>query len=159
MNDGDDAPLDVEQGNPGRSSIPLVTGAQRRGQGDGEAGDAKDKGPPEADSFEEWVEWKMWKAKQEAGIKPTPSVPTTSNAIGKKPARMKELDLLQASLRPKTKYVLAGLPTGWVAMETIMREFDEEKLDNCKEDLDTLLVFVSDVVLDYATTFLTKQPS
>ncbi|KAI0088741.1 hypothetical protein BDY19DRAFT_993586 [Irpex rosettiformis] len=42
---------------------------------------------------------------------------------------------------PKTKYVLAGQPTGWAAMAKDVREFDEEKVRSSKEDVDTLLVF------------------
>ncbi|KAI0089669.1 hypothetical protein BDY19DRAFT_889238, partial [Irpex rosettiformis] len=39
------------------------------------------------------------------------------------------------------QYVLSGQPTGWAALDTIIRDFDEEKVRNCKEDIDTLLVF------------------
>ncbi|KAI0752218.1 hypothetical protein BC629DRAFT_1224006 [Irpex lacteus] len=39
------------------------------------------------------------------------------------------------------RYVLAGQPTGWAAMAKEVREFDEEKVRSCKEDIDTLLVF------------------
>lgn len=160
MNNGDGAPLEVEQGNPRSSNIPLVTGAQSSGQGDGEAGDAKDRGPPEADSFEEWVEWKKWKAKQVAGTKPTPSAATTSNAIEEEPTpiseRKKESDLQEGSPKIKTQYVLSGQPTGWAAMAKIVRDFDEEQLQNYKEDMDTLLVFVSGIALVHAVTYLSK---
>ena len=44
---------------------------------------------------------------------------------------------------PETKYVLSGQPTGWAAMTKEVREFDEEKVKSYKEDVDTLLVFVS----------------
>ncbi|KAI0790186.1 hypothetical protein BC629DRAFT_1699406 [Irpex lacteus] len=40
-----------------------------------------------------------------------------------------------------TQLVLAGLPTGWTAMANAVRNFDEEKVKECKEDVDTLLVF------------------
>ena len=43
----------------------------------------------------------------------------------------------------KTQYVLSGQPTGWAAMAKVVRKFDEEKVHNCKEDIDTLLVFIS----------------
>jgi hypothetical protein len=33
-------------------------------------------------------------------------------------------------------------PGGWSEMVKIVREFDEEKVKDCKEDIDTLLVFV-----------------
>lgn len=42
----------------------------------------------------------------------------------------------------KTQYVLSGQPTGWAAMANIVREYDEEKMKDVKEDIDTLLVFV-----------------
>lgn len=36
-----------------------------------------------------------------------------------------------------------GQSTGWAAMSKDVREFDEEKVQSCKDDVDTLLVFVS----------------
>lgn len=41
-----------------------------------------------------------------------------------------------------TQLVLAGQATGWTAMAHAVRNFDEEKVKDCKEDVDTLLVFV-----------------
>ena len=38
----------------------------------------------------------------------------------------------------KTQYVLSGQPTGWAAMAKILHEYDDEKVKNCKEDIDTL---------------------
>ena len=43
---------------------------------------------------------------------------------------------------PKIQYVLSGQPTGWAAMANAVREYDEERVKDCKEDIDTLLVFV-----------------
>ena len=43
----------------------------------------------------------------------------------------------------EVKYVLSGQPTGWWAAAKDVREFDVEKVTSCKEDIDTLLVFVS----------------
>jgi hypothetical protein len=43
---------------------------------------------------------------------------------------------------PQTKYVLPGQPTGWAAMADKMREYDQDKVQDVKEDIDTLLVFV-----------------
>ena len=40
------------------------------------------------------------------------------------------------------KYVRSGQPTGWAAMAKEVRDFDEEKVKSCKEDIDTLMVFV-----------------
>lgn len=40
------------------------------------------------------------------------------------------------------KYVLAGQPSGWAAMAQVVRDFDVEKINDVKEDIDTLLVFV-----------------
>ena len=44
---------------------------------------------------------------------------------------------------PEVKYVLSGQPTGWWAAAKDVREFDVERVTSCKEDIDTLLVFVS----------------
>lgn len=44
--------------------------------------------------------------------------------------------------KPEVRYVLSGQPTGWAAMGKEVRDFDEEKVKNSKEDIDTLLVFV-----------------
>lgn len=46
----------------------------------------------------------------------------------------------------KTRYVLSGQPTGWAAMPKVAQDFDQEKIQNCKEDIDTLLVFVSEIL-------------
>jgi hypothetical protein len=42
------------------------------------------------------------------------------------------------------QYIVSGQPTGWAAMAKEVRNFDEERVRNCKEDIDTLLVFVSE---------------
>ncbi|KAI0758425.1 hypothetical protein BC629DRAFT_1116949 [Irpex lacteus] len=42
---------------------------------------------------------------------------------------------------PNVQYVLSGQPTGWSAMAREVRDFDEDKVRDCKEDMDTLLVF------------------
>ncbi|KAI0094226.1 hypothetical protein BDY19DRAFT_879838, partial [Irpex rosettiformis] len=39
------------------------------------------------------------------------------------------------------RYVLSGQPTGWAAMADTVRAYDEEKVKDTKEDVDTLLVF------------------
>ncbi|KAI0688599.1 hypothetical protein BC835DRAFT_1284369, partial [Cytidiella melzeri] len=41
----------------------------------------------------------------------------------------------------RTQYVLSGRPTGWAAIDRVIRDYDEEKVRDCKEDIDTLLVF------------------
>ena len=43
----------------------------------------------------------------------------------------------------KVRYVLSGQPTGLTALAQAVREYDLETIQNCKEDIDTLLVFVS----------------
>lgn len=48
-------------------------------------------------------------------------------------------------LQDSVRYVVAG-PTGWAAMAKTLREVDEDKVKDCKEDIDTLLVFVSRTV-------------
>ena len=42
----------------------------------------------------------------------------------------------------EVQHILLGQPTGWAAMANAVREYDEERVKNCKEDIDTLLVFV-----------------
>ncbi len=49
------------------------------------------------------------------------------------------------TLEKTIQVVLAGQPTGWTAMAHAVRNFDEEKVKDCKEDVDTLLVFVCDL--------------
>ena len=39
--------------------------------------------------------------------------------------------------------IIAGQLTGWAAMAEIVRKYDAEKIEDCKDDIDTLLVFVS----------------
>lgn len=46
---------------------------------------------------------------------------------------------------PETRYVLAGQPTGWAAMAEDIRSYDEEIIRDCKEDIDTLMTFVSQI--------------
>lgn len=46
--------------------------------------------------------------------------------------------------RESSQYPSFGKTSGWAAMARAVREFDEEKVRDCKEDIDTLLVFVSD---------------
>ena len=36
---------------------------------------------------------------------------------------------------------------GWLSMAKIVRDYDEEKVKDCKEDIDTLLVFVSQTTI------------
>lgn len=55
----------------------------------------------------------------------------------------------------EVRYVLSGEPTGWTAMAAKVREFDEEKVKDTKEDIDTLLVFVSSFV--YNASILTPS--
>ena len=45
--------------------------------------------------------------------------------------------------------------TGWAAMAKTVRDFDEEKIRDCKEDIDTLLVFVSATSYIHASSALT----
>ena len=47
-----------------------------------------------------------------------------------------------ANTKPQVQYVLSGQPTGLAAMANAVREYDDERVKNCKEDIDTLLVFV-----------------
>jgi hypothetical protein len=38
---------------------------------------------------------------------------------------------------------VAGQPTGWAAMATDIRKYDEDKIKDCRDDIDTLMTFVS----------------
>lgn len=49
---------------------------------------------------------------------------------------------LSADPDVKVQYVLSGQPTGWVSIAANVREYDEAKVKDTKEDIDTLLVFV-----------------
>ena len=87
------------------------------------------------------------RADSAAVVEPTPSVP--QGQAGQDSSTVKE---------PETKYVLSGQPTGWAAMSKEVREFDEEKIQNSKDDVDTLLVFVS-IPLRYHYALLTHNES
>ncbi len=39
-------------------------------------------------------------------------------------------------------YVVSEMSTGWTEMTRTVKEVDEGKVKDCKEDIDTLLVFV-----------------
>ena len=43
---------------------------------------------------------------------------------------------------------MAGTPVGWAAMAKTLRDVDGDKIRDCKEDIDTLLVFVSLLTLE-----------
>ena len=47
-----------------------------------------------------------------------------------------------SNTEPKVQYVLSGQPTGVAALANAMRKYDQERVQNSKEDIDTLLVFV-----------------
>ena len=48
-----------------------------------------------------------------------------------------------AKPEPEVRYVLSGQPTGLAALSQAVREYDMETIQGYKEDIDTLLVFVS----------------
>ena len=48
----------------------------------------------------------------------------------------------EASDKDNVKYVLSGQPTGWAAMDEVIQKYDEEKIEETKVDIDTLLVIV-----------------
>ena len=56
-----------------------------------------------------------------------------------------------APKEPEVKYVLSGQATGWWAAAKDVREFDVEKVTSCKEDIDTLLVFVSHIYSSWSS--------
>lgn len=46
-------------------------------------------------------------------------------------------------LQENVRWVEVNNVGGWPAMSKTLRDYDEEKVKDCKEDVDTLLVFVS----------------
>lgn len=46
-------------------------------------------------------------------------------------------------LQDRLRYAEVAPPTGWQTMDKTVREIDENKVRDCKEDIDTVLVFVS----------------
>ncbi|KAI0089545.1 hypothetical protein BDY19DRAFT_109444 [Irpex rosettiformis] len=118
-------------------------------------------GGPEQDArwleWREWREWKMrkewdefcrWevdrKAKGETTITNHEETGTTRQQAEKvlgdshAPPADQENEPIGAV---RTEYVLSGQPTGWAAIDKVIRDYDEEKVRYCKEDIDTLLVF------------------
>jgi hypothetical protein len=55
---------------------------------------------------------------------------------------------------PDVRYILAGQPTGWAAMAQTVRAYDEDKVKDSKEDIDTLLVFVSNIAYEKLATVI-----
>ena len=49
----------------------------------------------------------------------------------------------QHDTQEQVRYVEVSSPGGWQTMAKTVREVDEDKVKDCKEDIDTLLVFVS----------------
>jgi hypothetical protein len=59
---------------------------------------------------------------------------------------------------PGVRYVLAGQPAGWAAMAETVRAYDEEKVKDTKEDIDTLLVFVSNFAYEtFVIVFIVNE--
>ncbi len=46
------------------------------------------------------------------------------------------------SQRPEGGYVISEMSSGWSEMAQTVKEVDDGKIRDCKEDIDTLLVFV-----------------
>ena len=59
------------------------------------------------------------------------------------PAESEKIDTGQHDAQERVRYVEVSQPTGWQTMAKTVREVDEDKVKDCKEDIDTLLVFVS----------------
>jgi sRNA-binding protein len=72
-------------------------------------------------------------------------------AVPKRPPQ--PLPSQQDTALPPTHIQLSGGPhlnvgTGWSAMARIVREVDDQKIQDCKEDIDTILVFVRPALID-----------
>ena len=102
---------------------------------------------------QEWKEWTEWKARSEQGspssrvAMPDCELRGSEQVQNSKAANVNKAAAKflaeEKSKEAKTRYVLSGQPTGWSAMAKIIREYDEEKVKDCQDDIDTLLVFVS----------------
>lgn len=86
--------------------------------------------------WKEWKAWREWRKRMEANDDRDEAV-NASPEVPPEPAGV------------RTQYILAGQPTGWAAMAKVVRDFDEEKVKDCKEDMDTLLVFVSNRIFHF----------
>ena len=58
------------------------------------------------------------------------------------------LKALDDSMLENSQYVGQGVGQGWSSMARIVREVDEQKVKDCKEDIDTILTFVSAVLYE-----------
>ena len=59
------------------------------------------------------------------------------------PVQPKKTDTGQHEAQERVRYVEVSPSSGWQTMAKTAREVDEDKVKDCKEDIDTLLVFVS----------------
>ena len=104
-----------------------------------------------------WKEWRQWTEQRDlrsghTTLTDNPTSASGSSVTDRKPSPKtanvnindptKGLEDSHSS-EIKVQYVLSGQPTGWAAMAKILHEYDEEKVKSCKEDIDTILVFVS----------------
>ncbi|KAI0091444.1 hypothetical protein BDY19DRAFT_885220, partial [Irpex rosettiformis] len=55
--------------------------------------------------------------------------------------RKQALGNIEQEYEPRDGNVQSGQATGWAAMHSLVREFDEERVKDTKEDIDTILVF------------------
>ncbi|KAI0688607.1 hypothetical protein BC835DRAFT_302945 [Cytidiella melzeri] len=87
----------------------------------------------------EWEEWRQWKD----GKGDSDSLPCVEpvRVVKEQERRPDNLSQVHDADELRTQYVLSGQPTGWSAMAKLIREYDEDKVRDCKEDIDTLLVF------------------
>ena len=59
---------------------------------------------------------------------------------------MDNLDVNAAYMQELPSAPISYQPTGWVAVAQAVHDFDEQQVQDCKEDIDTLLTFVSRVL-------------
>lgn len=95
----------------------------------------------DTEEWKDWLEWKEWRKWKE--FRQRMEQDTRQQASSPEPDVNAAGTYVESS-SDKTQYVISGQATGWSAMAQHVRDFDEEKLRDCKEDIDTLLVFVSE---------------
>ena len=69
--------------------------------------------------------------------------PMSEPAQHVQPVQPEKTDTGQHDVQERVRYVEVSPPSGWQTMARTVREADEDKVKDCKEDIDTLLVFVS----------------
>lgn len=68
-----------------------------------------------------------------------------ANAAG--PPAEKVADKAEIGIATNTLPLPHGQLTGWASIDKAVRDHDEQRVKDCKEDIDTLLTFVSTIAM------------